>query len=139
MNQEQLWTETDELAKLIIASPQIAAFHQAEKNLKAHTEASHLMAELRSLQEQVGEFQSRKVPPKHYVHLLQKSESLLDTLEKIPEVAAFQQSQQDVNTLLESVTSRLAQAVLTRVTDEEPVNRACDPGPLQTARRTSTD
>lgn len=133
MNQEELWAETDELARLIMESPEITAFHAAEKNLKEHVKASQMMAELRLLQEQVGEFQARKVPPKHYVHLLQQSESLMEALEKIPEVVAFQQCQQEVNTLLQSVTSRLAQAVLTKVADEED-NRVCGPGPLQADR-----
>lgn len=132
MNQEQLWAETDELAKLIMESTEIVSFHQAEKNLKEHVQASQMMAELRLLQEQVAEFQARNVPPKHYIHLLQQSESLMERLEKIPEVAAFQQSQQQVNDLLQSVTSRLAQAVLTKVAESDEENRVCGPGPLQT-------
>ena len=123
MNQGELWAETDELASLIMQSPEIIAFHEAERNLKAHVRASQLMAELRLLQEQIGEFQARKVPPKHYVHVLHNSESIMGELEKIPEVAAFQQSQQEVNDLLQQVTSRLAQAVLARVEDDEENNR----------------
>ncbi|QSO53901.1 YlbF family regulator [Alicyclobacillus curvatus] len=123
MNQSELWAETDELAELIIQSPEIVAFHEAEKQLKAHPRASQMMAELRELQGQVGDFQARKVPPKHYIHLLKNSESLLEELEKIPEVVAFQRAQQNVNDLLKSVTNRLAQAVLSGVADDDEDNR----------------
>lgn len=123
MNQSELWAETDELAALIIQSPEIVAFHEAEKYLKAHPKANQMMAKLRELQAQVADFQARKVPPKHFLHLLKDSESLLEELEKIPEVIAFQRAQQSVNHLLRSVTDRLAQAVLSGVADDEEDNR----------------
>ena len=123
MNQTELWAETDELAELIIQSPEIVAFHEAEKHLKAHPKANQMMTELRDLQAQVADFQARKVPPKHFLHLLKDSESLLEELEKIPEVIAFQRAQQRVNDLLKSVTDRLAQAVLSGVVDDEEDNR----------------
>ncbi|MCL6453107.1 MAG: YlbF family regulator [Alicyclobacillus sp.] len=115
LDRNELWAETEELADLIMQAPEIQAFHDAEARLKANPQALSMMNRLRELQEQIGEFRARNVPPMHFVHLMQESESLLEKLETLPEVAAFQRAQTDVNDLLQSVTSRLAQAVLQRV------------------------
>jgi cell fate (sporulation/competence/biofilm development) regulator YmcA (YheA/YmcA/DUF963 family) len=119
INHNELWAETEELADLIVQAPEIIRFHEAEQRMKEHPSANSMISELKDLQEQVGEFQARRVPPKHYVHLLKESESLMERLEKIPEVAEFQTAQTAVNELLQAVTSRLARAVLHRVSDEE--------------------
>lgn len=119
MERNEIWAETEELADLLIQADEIQAFHEAEVNLKAHPQAARMMNELRELQEQVADFQARKVPPKHFIHLLQRSESLLQELENIPEVTEFQRAQSAVNDLLQSVTNRLALAVTTRVTNPE--------------------
>ncbi|CAM3827141.1 YlbF family regulator [Alicyclobacillus pomorum] len=119
MNHNELWAETEELADLIIQAPEIVAYQAAEQRMKAHPTAQRMIAQLKSLQEQVAEYQARKVPPKHYIHLLKDSESLLADLEKIPEVAEFQKAQAAVNELLQAVTQRLAKAVLRKVSDEE--------------------
>lgn len=119
INRNELWAETEELADLIMQAPEIIAFHQAEQQMKEHPSAQSMIAKLKELQEEVGEYQARKVPPKHFVHLLKESESLMEQLEKIPEVVSFQQAQTQVNELLQAITSRLARAVLQRVTDDE--------------------
>jgi cell fate (sporulation/competence/biofilm development) regulator YmcA (YheA/YmcA/DUF963 family) len=119
IDHNELWAQTEELADLIIQAPEITAFQEAEKNMQAHPEAKQMMNKLKALQEEVGEFQARQVPPKHYIHLLKDSESLLEELEKIPEVAEFQTAQTQLNDLLQAITNRLAKAVLTRVNESE--------------------
>lgn len=115
LNRNEIWAETEELADLIIRCPEIQTFHEAESQLHSHPKAVSMMAQLRDLQEQISDFQARRVPPKHFVHLLKESESLMEQLENIPEVTAFQQAQGEVNELLQSVTTRLAAAVLSKV------------------------
>jgi cell fate (sporulation/competence/biofilm development) regulator YmcA (YheA/YmcA/DUF963 family) len=117
LDRNELWAQTEELADLIMQAPEIARYQEAEARMKAHPTASRMIQELKDLQEQVAEFQARQVPPMHYVHLLRETESLLDRLEKIPEVAEFQQAQAAVNDLLQALTQRLARAVLERVAD----------------------
>ncbi|MCL6593952.1 MAG: YlbF family regulator [Alicyclobacillus sp.] len=114
----ELWAQTEELADLIMQSPEINAYQLAEARMKQHPQASSLLARLKDVQEQVAEFQARQVPPMHYVHLLKESESLMTELEKIPEVAEFQRAQNAVNDLLQTLTRRLARAVLERVGDD---------------------
>jgi cell fate (sporulation/competence/biofilm development) regulator YmcA (YheA/YmcA/DUF963 family) len=119
INRNELWAETEELADLIIQAPELMSFQEAEQKMKSHPHAQSMIAELKVLQDEVVGFQARRVPPKHYVHLLKESESLMEQLEKIPEVMEFQNAQTAVNELLQAVTSRLAKAVLQRVSDEE--------------------
>lgn len=119
INRNELWAETEELADLIIQAPELMSFQEAEQKMKSHPYAQSMIAELKVLQDEVVGFQARRVPPKHYVHLLKESESLMEQLEKIPEVMEFQNAQTAVNELLQAVTSRLAKAVLQRVSDEE--------------------
>ncbi len=119
-NHNELWAQTEDLADLIIKSPEIRLYQEAEKKLQAHQQAVHLMAQLRDLQDQIGDFISRKVPEQYYRHLSEEAESLLEQLEKIPEVQHFQSAQSAVNELLQAVSDHLQQAVLQQVTQEDP-------------------
>jgi cell fate (sporulation/competence/biofilm development) regulator YmcA (YheA/YmcA/DUF963 family) len=118
-NHNELWAQTEELADLIIQAPEIAAYQAAEQRMKEHPTARQMMEKLKALQEEIAEYQARRVPPMHYIHLIKDSESLLEQLEKIPEVVEFQRTQAAVNELLQAVTNRLAKAVLRRVSDDE--------------------
>jgi cell fate (sporulation/competence/biofilm development) regulator YmcA (YheA/YmcA/DUF963 family) len=118
VDRNELWAEAEELADLIIQSPEIIQFKESELALKEVPEAQVMMAQLRELQEQIAEFQARRVPFEHYKHMMHDMESLLEKLENIPEVRKFQAAQSAVNDLLQAVTNQLAKAVLERVTGE---------------------
>ncbi|MDQ0191227.1 YlbF family regulator [Alicyclobacillus cycloheptanicus] len=118
VDRNELWAEAEELADLIIQSPEIIQFKECELALKEVPEAQVMMAQLRELQEQIAEFQARRVPFEHYKHMMHDMESLLEKLENIPEVRKFQAAQSAVNDLLQAVTNQLAKAVLERVTGE---------------------
>lgn len=119
VDRNELWAEAEELADLIIQSPEVIHYQQAEKLLKATPQAQNKMAQLRDLQEQIAEYQFRKVPFEHYKHLMLDMESLLSQLETIPEVQVFQGAQAALNELLQAVSNQLSRAVLERVTGEE--------------------
>ncbi|MCF8564510.1 YlbF family regulator [Alicyclobacillus tolerans] len=121
VDRNELWVEAEELADLLIQSPELVSFREAERKMKENESALQMIQELRELQEQIGEFQSRNVPRPYYQHLEQKSELLLEKLDNIEEVRNFQESQQAVNQLLKDVTDRLSHAVMTRLsTPDEP-------------------
>ncbi len=119
MDPNELWAETAELADLIIQSADVVAFQAAEMKMNAHPEVARLMVQLKETHEQIGDFQARHVPPKHYLHLLEQSESILHHLESIPEVIQFQNAQSSVNNLLQEISLRLAKAVFTQVNSEK--------------------
>lgn len=119
VDRNELWAQAEELAELIIQSPEVIDYQQAEQALKSTPRAQSLMTQLRDLQEQIAEFQVRKVPFEHYKHLMPDVESLLEKLETIPEVKQFETAQSAINELLEAVSNQLSKAVLERVTGEE--------------------
>ncbi|WP_067922203.1 YlbF family regulator [Alicyclobacillus shizuokensis] len=117
MDRNELWVQAEELADMILQTPEIQRYQQAEARLQEHPQAQSLMRRLRSLHEQIKEFTVRKVPEAYYRHLTQESEAVLQELEQIPVVREFQQAQSAVNDLLQAVTERLGQAVQERMTD----------------------
>lgn len=119
IDRNELWAEADELADLIIQSPEVIHYQEAEKALKATPQAQAKMTQLRDLQEQIAEYQARKVPFEHYKYLMRDMESLLAELETIQEVKTFQGAQTALNELLQTVSNQLSRAVLERVTGED--------------------
>ncbi|OFW77250.1 MAG: hypothetical protein A2201_11235 [Alicyclobacillus sp. RIFOXYA1_FULL_53_8] len=115
VDRNELWAEAEELADLLMQSPEMRSYQQAEQAMKANTGAVSMIMQLKELQEQIGEFQARNVPESYYQSLNDQSESLFEQLEKIQEVREFQASQSAVNDLLQAVTDRLSQAVKSRV------------------------
>lgn len=118
VDRNELWAEAEELADLIIQSPEIVRYQETEQALKQVPQAQAMMTQLRDLQEQIAEFQARRVPFEHFKHLMHDMESLLEQLENIPEVRQFQAAQAEVNELLQAVTNQLGKAVLERVSGE---------------------
>jgi cell fate (sporulation/competence/biofilm development) regulator YmcA (YheA/YmcA/DUF963 family) len=125
IDRNELWAQAEELAELIAQCPEIAAYRAAEGKLSVNLEAQALIRRLRELNDEIGEFQSRRVPEAYYQHLVQESESILEKLEKIPDVVEFQAAQAAVNELLTQVTGRLAEAVTIRVSEMKPCGPDC--------------
>jgi cell fate (sporulation/competence/biofilm development) regulator YmcA (YheA/YmcA/DUF963 family) len=111
-DRNELLAEANELAELLLKTPEISAYRLAEKNMKADPATESKIRKLRELTDQVGEFRARNVPFKHYEHLLKDSEALLNELQSIPEVRAFQEAQTAINELLQTVTNRLSRGVM---------------------------
>ncbi|WP_067620672.1 YlbF family regulator [Alicyclobacillus acidiphilus] len=111
MDRTELLLRAGELADLILDSPEAYAYQRADAELQAHPEAVNLLRRFRELREQVAEFQARRVPPMHYHYLLEETDKILQQLEGMPVVKAFEDAQASLNTLLEEVTARLANAV----------------------------
>jgi len=115
VDRNELWAEAEELADLLMQSPEMRIYQQAEQAMKVNTAAVSMVMQLKDLQEQIGEFQARNVPESYYQSLADQSESLFEQLEKIKEVREFQVAQSAVNELLQAVTERLSQAVNSRM------------------------
>ena len=115
VDRNELWAEAEELADLLMQAPEFHEYRQAETAMKENKPALAMITQLKDLQEQIGEFQARKVPEEYYKNLIAESESLLEQLEKIDEVRAFQTAQDSVNELLQAVTNRLSLAVSSRM------------------------
>ncbi len=118
VDRNELLAQANDLAELLLQTPEIEAYRTAEQRLKADPKTEAKIRKLKELTEQVGDFKIRNVPFKHYQHLVVESENLLNELQSIPEVRIFQECQAAINELLDSVTSRLARGVMTRLENE---------------------
>lgn len=119
MDRIHLLMEADELADLILQTPEVQAYRQAESALETNGEAKSLLRRLHELREQVAEFQARRVPPMHYSYLLEETDKLMEQLNTIPVVKTFEEAQEKMNALLDTVTSALANAVNERKIDDD--------------------
>lgn len=115
MDRVDLLNEANELADLILRTPEIEMYRAADAALKQNGTALHLLRRFRELREQVAEFQARRVPPMHYAYLLEETDQLLKELQAIPEIVAFEDAQEKLNTLLDAVTARLSSSVKERL------------------------
>jgi cell fate (sporulation/competence/biofilm development) regulator YmcA (YheA/YmcA/DUF963 family) len=125
IDRNELWAQAEELAELLIRCPEIQAYREAEARMNANPQAVSMIRKLRELQEEIADFQARRVPEAYYRHLVAESESLLAKLEKIPEVKAFQEAQTAVNDLLQEVTQRIAAVLTSGGTHDGPDGSAC--------------
>lgn len=114
MDRIDLLLQAGELADLILESPEVDAYRRANAALHEHREAVSFMRRLGELREQVAEFQARRVPPMHYRYLLEETDGIMQQLEHIPEVKAFEDAEAKLNALLDEVADRLSSAVQTR-------------------------
>lgn len=119
MDRLELLLQADELADLLLMSPEIEVYRRTEEALNRNGNALNLLKRFHELREQVAEFQARKVPPMHYSYLLAETDQLLKQLEEIPEVTAYEQAQAKLNELLDAVTATLYSAVQERKTGLE--------------------
>lgn len=118
VDRNELLAQAAEIAEILLQAPEVGAYQDADKQLKANPQTEAKIRKLRELTDQVGDFKARNVPFKHYQHLVAESENLLNELQSIPEVRTFQETQTAINALLESVTNRLARGVMIRLENE---------------------
>lgn len=117
MDRNDLLAEADDLAELILHTPELAAYRDAQAAMERNREAVHLLRKFHELREQVAEFQARRVPPMHYSYLLKETDEVLQKMEEIPEIKAYEQAQKELEELLTAVTDRLSSAVQVRDAD----------------------
>lgn len=120
MDRLNLLVQADELADLILQTPEVTAYREAEMALNRNGEATNLLRRLKELREQVAEFQARRVPPMHYAHLLEETDGLMKQMENIPELKAFETAQHRIEEMFDSITAVLTAAVDRQSNELEP-------------------
>ncbi|WP_127531712.1 RicAFT regulatory complex protein RicA family protein [Paenibacillus kobensis] len=92
-----------ELADLIYTSEEVTRYRKAEKQIQAHERVQSVMALLKKKQKEVVAFEKTFKNEAMAKKIEQEMEELQDELDGIPVVAQFQQSQSDINYLLQLV------------------------------------
>ncbi|RRJ67716.1 hypothetical protein EHV15_22850 [Paenibacillus oralis] len=106
-----------ELAELIGTSEEVEQFKKAEKLIQAHERVQTLISAIKKKQKEIVAFETfqNKVMVEK---IEQEIAALQDELDEIPLVTEFQQSQSDINYLLQLVVSVIRDTVAGKVNVE---------------------
>ncbi|MUG21717.1 hypothetical protein GNQ08_04645 [Paenibacillus macerans] len=106
-----------ELAELIGTSEEVEQFKKAEKLIQEHERVQTLISAIKKKQKEIvafETFQNKAMVEK----IEQEIAALQDELDEIPLVTEFQQSQSDINYLLQLVVSVIRDTVASKVNVE---------------------
>ncbi len=114
---EDIMGKAKELAALISTSDEVRQFQQAELKIQRHERVQGLIAAIKKKQKEIVAFESFKNQA-----MVEKIEgeiaALQDEIDSIPLVNEFQQSQSDINYLLQLVISVIRDTVSDKINVE---------------------
>ncbi|ANE48973.1 membrane protein [Paenibacillus swuensis] len=124
---EDILAKTKELAALISTSDEVSVYQKAEAQINANERIQVLISSIKKKQKEIVAFQTFK-NEKMIAKIEGEIEALQDELDGIPIVAQFQQTQTDLNYLLQLIFSVIRDTVSDKITVEEstaPVSSSC--------------
>lgn len=114
---EDIMSKAKELAELIGTSEEVVQFQKAEKLIQNHERIQTLISAIKKKQKEIVAFESFQ--NKSMVEKIEREiDELQDELDSIPLVTEFQQSQSDINYLLQLVISVIRDTVSDKVNVE---------------------
>ncbi|WP_033404558.1 RicAFT regulatory complex protein RicA family protein [Paenibacillus fonticola] len=115
---EDIMSKAKELAELIGTSEEVQHFQKAERLIQKHERVQTLISAIKKKQKEIVAFQSFE--NQAMVDKIEREiDELQDELDGIPVVTEFQQSQSDINYLLQLVVSVIRDTVSEKVNVEE--------------------
>ncbi|WP_019910608.1 RicAFT regulatory complex protein RicA family protein [Paenibacillus sp. HW567] len=114
---EDIMGKAKELASLISTSEEVKHFQQAEQKIQNHERVQSLIATIKKKQKEIVAFESFK-NKEMVVRIEHEIEVLQDEIDGIPLVNEFQQSQSDINYLLQLVISVIRDTVSEKINVE---------------------
>lgn len=114
---EDIMAKAEELANLISTSEEVKMFQQAEEKIRNHERVQELIKTIKKKQKEIVAFETFQ--NKEMVAKIEREiEELQDEIDSIPLVVEFQQSQSDINYLLQLVVSVIHDTVSQKVNVE---------------------
>ncbi|MEK4042301.1 YlbF family regulator [Paenibacillus sp. FSL H8-0048] len=114
---EDIMGKAKDLAALISTSEEVRHFQQAEQKILNHERVQGLIATIKKKQKEIVAFESFK--NQAMVEKIEREiEELQDEIDSIPVVNEFQQSQSDINYLLQMVISVIRDTVSDKINVE---------------------
>lgn len=114
---EDIMRKAQELASLISTSDEVQHFQQAEMKIQNHERVQGLIAKIKKKQKEIVAFESFR-NQEMVAKIEGEIEALQDELDGIPLVTEFQQSQSDINYLLQLVISVIRDTVSDKINVE---------------------
>lgn len=114
---DDIMAKAKELANLISTSQEVVNFQQAEEKIRNHERVQGLIAQIKKKQKEIVAFESFE--NKAMVAKIEgEIEELQNEIDSIPLVTEFQQSQSDINYLLQLVISVIRDTVSEKINVE---------------------
>ncbi|MBM7564696.1 RicAFT regulatory complex protein RicA family protein [Paenibacillus sacheonensis] len=114
-----IMAKTKELASMIFTSEEVQQFQRAEKQIQGNERVQGLIAKIKKKQKEVVAFETTFKNADMVAKIEKEIEVLQDELDGIPIITEFQQSQADINYLLQSVVSVIRDTVAEKITIED--------------------
>ncbi len=112
---EDILSRARELANLITTTEEVGVYQQAEKRIQNHERVQGLIAQIKKKQKELVAFQNTFKNPSMVEKIEAEIGVLQDELDGIPIVQQFQQSQVDVNYMLQSIISIIRDTVAEKI------------------------
>lgn len=110
--------KTQELADAIAASEEVELYRKAEKQIQANERVQSLIKLIKKKQKELVAFQTTFKNEQMVQKIEKEIEDLQDELDSIPIVSQFQQTQADLNYLLQMVVSAIRDSVSEKINVE---------------------
>lgn len=111
---EDIMEKAKHLAELILTTEEVQQFQKAEKLVQSHERLQEIIAQMKKKQKEIVAFESFQ--NKQMVEKIEGELSALqDELDGIPLVVEFQQSQTDVNYLLQLIISVIRDTIAEKI------------------------
>lgn len=114
---DEIIEKAKEIAEMIASTEQVEFFTRAEAQINENQKIREKVASLKSLQKQAVNFQ--QYGKEKALSLIEaKIDKIQDEIDTVPIVQEFQQSQGEVNDLLQQVSTTIANGVTNRIIKE---------------------
>lgn len=123
---EDILARAKELAQLITTTEEVDMYQKAERLIQGHDKVQGLIALIKKKQKELVAFQNTFKNAAMVEKIEKEIDVLQDELDGMPVVQQFQQSQSDVNYLLQSIVSVIRDTVAEKV-DVEAAKPAPEP------------
>jgi cell fate (sporulation/competence/biofilm development) regulator YmcA (YheA/YmcA/DUF963 family) len=116
---EDIMEKAKELAGLIFTSEEVQHYRRAEKQIQGNDRIQSLITMIKKKQKEVVAFETTFKNEQMVKKIESEMETLQDELDGIPIVSEFQQSQSDINYLLQLVVSIVRDTVSEKINVED--------------------
>lgn len=111
---EDILKKAEEIARLLQSSEEVQHFRQAEEKVQKHPQIQQLISAMKKKQKEIVAFESLRNQTM-VAKIEQELEELQEQLDNIPIVTEFQQSQVEINDILQAVMSAIRDTVSEKV------------------------
>jgi cell fate (sporulation/competence/biofilm development) regulator YmcA (YheA/YmcA/DUF963 family) len=114
-----IMAKTKELAGMIFTSEEVQHYQRAEKQIQGNDRIQSLIALIKKKQKEIVAFETTFKNADMVAKIEKEIDELQDQLDGIPIISEFQQSQSDINYLLQTIVSIIRDTVAEKINVED--------------------